>query len=105
MKMRGGGPIKMGGGTISEGYKSGWALMGKIKDFTLAFKNLGGDVPPCPTVLPPMTTVLVGIGVRKYRKLEERNRFAKTFKKPPMFKNKDFTMAFKSFEGDTSQLF
>ena len=30
--------------------------MVKIKDFTLASKNLGrGHVPPCPTELPPMT--------------------------------------------------
>ena len=28
--------------------------MVKIKDFTLAYKNLGGKSPPCLTLLPPM---------------------------------------------------
>ena len=42
-KNRGGGHNKnQGGGTISECYKSGGTPMVKIKDFTLASKNLGG---------------------------------------------------------------
>ena len=33
--------------------------MVKIKDFTLASKNLGGRASPCPTVLPPMSRLLL----------------------------------------------
>ena len=52
-----GDTIKIGGvgGTMSEWYKFGGAPKVKIKDFTLASKNLGGGAraPPCPTHLPP----------------------------------------------------